>query len=699
MKLATSNLPAAPNLLARLVPGAPATAKPVRPDAVKTKAWSAAVKCDHGSASAPSAANSRSNSSFDQLVTDLAPETPKADANPCAHTPATAVAVNPDLILVSGGGTPVFDLPDCEMPAFNEDGLSSEGGADDVLSTATGSPVFDVPDCVMPGFSNPVSGRPGLGSTDSPTNSKPVFDAPNCKTPTFPGDEIPGEQSSDEPTVNGMPRDKPWKAPIARSSQRAEVTAPISGEQLAVSGIAIPLPLDLPILPPPSASPAPNAGAAPGDQSLALSEGQSSTPSVSWTTPPGLGRLMAQRDVAALPTEDTFNTAYASAEAASVDSDEASATDWAANPVSSEQRTALSEFSSAHEAAEPTPSTPGNSANAREVYARSLGFFTSPASEPTHAITTDAVESSLPLPETTDEALTNPVIDVNTPVLAVDLAARVAGETGLATAAERHRRITGADAREANFAVGDEAELPPTNTPAADSKRSFLSTDGESSTARRKMLGIDGAKQDATMFARFLPTPPQHPASEYAAAAVAASGGMLESVVPSHVDELLSQTLGSAHDAVEVVLDAADRAASQQQKSVNLQFSIGGTELAVRVQLHANEVRATFRTDSAELRAALSHEWQSVESTSAGGDRSFRLAPPVFTAPDHSALNSFAGDASSRQRDQQAERLAGEHASSNSRTRSPGAAVPVSGSSSAGSPAASLTSRHLHTLA
>jgi hypothetical protein len=175
---------------------------------------------------------------------------------------------------------------------------------------------------------------------------------------------------------------------------------------------------------------------------------------------------------------------------------------------------------------------------------------------------------------------------------------------------------------------------------------------------------------------------------------------MVESVAASHVDELLSQTLGSAHDAVEVVLEAADRAASQQQKSVNLQFSIGGTELAVRVQLHANEVRATFRTDSAELRAALSHEWQSVESTSAGGDRSFRLAPPVFAAPEQSALNSFAGDTSSRQRDQQAERVAGEHASSNnSPTRGPGAAAPISGSSSASSPAASLTSRHLHTLA
>jgi hypothetical protein len=84
-----------------------------------------------------------------------------------------------------------------------------------------------------------------------------------------------------------------------------------------------------------------------------------------------------------------------------------------------------------------------------------------------------------------------------------------------------------------------------------------------------------------------------------------------------------------------------------------LQFSVGGTDLNVRVEMRADEVRATFRTDSPELRSALAHEWQAAGNPVAG-ERSFRLAPPVFTSnqSDASGSLSFAGgDASSRQRD------------------------------------------------
>jgi hypothetical protein len=202
------------------------------------------------------------------------------------------------------------------------------------------------------------------------------------------------------------------------------------------------------------------------------------------------------------------------------------------------------------------------------------------------------------------------------------------------------------------------------------------------------------------MFTRFLSDPLQHPASEYAAVAVGSAGGLVDLVSPPP-ETLAPETVHTAHDAVAVVLQAAELLSLREQKSVSLQFSVGGADLSVRVELHANEVRATFRTDSPELRDALSREWQAVASTPTNSDRPFRMAPAVFTASDQSAHNPFSGDASSRQRDQQAQRSAHERSSTApGRARGAGSVSPsIASLSSGGSRAASLTSRHLYTLA
>ena len=107
------------------------------------------------------------------------------------------------------------------------------------------------------------------------------------------------------------------------------------------------------------------------------------------------------------------------------------------------------------------------------------------------------------------------------------------------------------------------------------------------------------------------------------------------------------ESVSTAHEAVEVVLKTVEQASTQEQKSVSLRFSVGDVDLSVRVELHANQVRTTFRTDSPELRAALSQEWEAISSNTSG-ERTLKLVPAFVTASENSSLNSFSGDTSSR---------------------------------------------------
>jgi uncharacterized membrane-anchored protein YhcB (DUF1043 family) len=179
----------------------------------------------------------------------------------------------------------------------------------------------------------------------------------------------------------------------------------------------------------------------------------------------------------------------------------------------------------------------------------------------------------------------------------------------------------------------------------------FVSSEAEQLTPRPKTVGIGVAKSAATMPSRFSFTPTPHPAFEYASvAAVSASDdrATLVAEAPAPSAPAAPQEVASAHHAVEAVLRAVDHVATREQHSVNLHFSVGETDLKVRVELRADEVRTTFSTDSAELRSALSQEWQAVAHSDARG--SVRIAPATFTS-DHSAP-TLSGDASSRDRQQ-----------------------------------------------
>jgi hypothetical protein len=236
------------------------------------------------------------------------------------------------------------------------------------------------------------------------------------------------------------------------------------------------------------------------------------------------------------------------------------------------------------------------------------------------------------------------------------------------------------------------AELEPVGR----GKKSFLGSEEEAVAQQGRSLGTDGAKATHAMPATFLPAPPTHPNSPYATPSIAPAG---PAVSEAAALAELPDTLRTAHEAVEVVLHAVEHVAAREQTSVQLRFAVAGEELAVRVELHADEVRTTFRTDSAELRAALEHEWQQLAGTAASPDRSVRIPPAVFAAAGQSALNAFAGDTSSRDRRAGTPRDEFELPVAGVRGRSVAAVAPAVALPVAAAPARSGGTHRLHTLA
>lgn len=253
----------------------------------------------------------------------------------------------------------------------------------------------------------------------------------------------------------------------------------------------------------------------------------------------------------------------------------------------------------------------------------------------------------------------------------------------------------------ANFAASEQKILPPDLIAEAGRQKSFVTASEEELTSERKELGISVAKPTPPMFTRSLPAPPPHPASEYAAAGIAATTGVGEVQLAASTGEFGTLEVNRAHEAVEAVLQAVEHVASREQTAVQLKFAVGDTELSVSVELHANEVRATFRTDSPELRAALNSEWQTA-TAALGGDRTLRVVPAILNTSETAAFNTSAGDTSSGRREPGTRRDGSEHVSDvGARARGPVAPVGAVDASRGAGPARSVSHRshRLHTIA
>ncbi len=157
-----------------------------------------------------------------------------------------------------------------------------------------------------------------------------------------------------------------------------------------------------------------------------------------------------------------------------------------------------------------------------------------------------------------------------------------------------------------------------------------------------------------------------------------------------------SGTSTTAQRAVETVLVAADWLTGRDRQSVNLQFSLGGAELVVRVEMRGHHVHTFFRSDSSEVCTALAREWQACSV--AAPERFVRFEPPAISSGSGDAAGTFAGDTPSRQHHAPPSEFIGEEAGPGrglSTATPAAAAVPRPSPSLVGA----STSRHLHTHA
>jgi hypothetical protein len=246
------------------------------------------------------------------------------------------------------------------------------------------------------------------------------------------------------------------------------------------------------------------------------------------------------------------------------------------------------------------------------------------------------------------ERLTESSVDVSAPIpTAMRSVVQFAAESGIpsAPAAPLIAVTTGrVDVKETGPRTDDStgaaisAGIPSAENFRAASKISprtfkFLTNAEEGLSDEPREVGTAVAKTSPIMAAAsslFPSTPVEASASTANANQAAAARGLLP-----------AETLAAAHRAVDAVLATTERFTPSTQSVANLKLAVGDSELTVRVEVRAGEIHATFRTDSPELRAALSHEWRSAAMQPA--EQSLRLAAPVFASSERSLGEQSAG--------------------------------------------------------
>jgi hypothetical protein len=264
--------------------------------------------------------------------------------------------------------------------------------------------------------------------------------------------------------------------------------------------------------------------------------------------------------------------------------------------------------------------------------------------------------------------------------------------------------------RGAKIAVSAENISSRKNSPVVVSGKTFVSVSSEHVARPPADVGTSVAKSEAAMPSTFFNRSTSAAVLEHAPVDGASVGAQERFSEIASSSSLAAAPVVAAQRAVEAVLTAVERFSAGERHSVNLSFAMGDTALEVRVELRDAAVHATFRTDSPELRQALAQQWQAATGAGDSGERSLRLAAPVFTGPSAAPstaanFSSFAGgDGSSRQRESAARRdsddslsIAGLR-SRGSRTSSVGTVADTSAAPAA-TRSASPTSHRLHTHA
>ncbi|MDP1579823.1 MAG: hypothetical protein Q8M02_06060 [Candidatus Didemnitutus sp.] len=166
------------------------------------------------------------------------------------------------------------------------------------------------------------------------------------------------------------------------------------------------------------------------------------------------------------------------------------------------------------------------------------------------------------------------------------------------------------------------------------SEKHFLNTDTTRVGKGKLLVGTASAFSVPTMFA------PAHALLDFpftgqpVAALVEPIGG---TTATAEAARLVAQR---AVQTVTTVVEAQAASRMQPVPSVQLQFKFGEEDLHVRVTLRDGEVRTEFRTDSPELRAALTHEMRAVAGRP---DSTLRFAEPFVATANSSGNNAGNG--------------------------------------------------------
>lgn len=186
----------------------------------------------------------------------------------------------------------------------------------------------------------------------------------------------------------------------------------------------------------------------------------------------------------------------------------------------------------------------------------------------------------------------------------------------------------------------------------------FLNIDVQLDANQVKPRGIVSAMPAEDMHATPAPTTDQPTFVQ--PRAVGANTDTVPVVVPSSAASAVTISHGASSEIVqrrEISLPVADATSvvrevaelthdfrMRERSAVEVKFNFKDeTELSVRLAYRDGDVHTTFRTDSAELRAALAREWQGYAANVAQESRSYRIAEPAFTGS-----NSFSDAAQSR---------------------------------------------------
>ncbi len=203
-------------------------------------------------------------------------------------------------------------------------------------------------------------------------------------------------------------------------------------------------------------------------------------------------------------------------------------------------------------------------------------------------------------------------------------------------AARRTDRENPAGPTPENIAAFARPDLPRAVSAADVGEKKILNVDERQVTKPTERLGIGAAKPAPAMSNYTSNHSVTVPAT---VSPLAGRASEVSSAAPSDLP-----AASHAERAVATVLATTERLGATGQSSVHLKFAVGDADLSVKIELRGGEVHTVFRTDSGDLRSALSVAWQSVD---AEASRGMRLADPVIApATAHGAESQLGHDAS-----------------------------------------------------